>query len=309
MKKLLDIIKGALIGIANVIPGFSGGTMAVILHSYERIVDGLGNLFKHPLKVIKDLWALLIGMLIGIVFAIVAIAWLLKKFPLPTILFFVGLIIGSIPQVFRDANKDCNNKLNYLLIIPAIVILVSLPFINGSDVSTNINIGKLIIILIMGVIAAGAMVVPGISGSLTLMAFGYYTLIITSLKDLMSGVIHLDNSDIKNPLLIGIFFAIGAVVGLVFISKLISILIKKDKSKVYFFILGLLLASPFSILYTSFTNGEYEMDYKNPIIWIIGIILLAIGTCTPIFMEKYSAKIFKKKNEQQTKESNQEEGI
>jgi len=307
MNKLLDILKGALIGIANVIPGFSGGTMAVILHCYERIVDGLGDIIKHPLKTIKDLWALLIGMGIGVVFAIVAIAWLLNKFPLPTILFFVGLILGSIPQVFKDANKNSTSKWNYLLIIPGIIILVALPFINGSDVSSNINIWKLIIILIMGVIAAGAMVVPGISGSLTLMAFGYYTLVITSLKDLMSGVVHFEFGSIKNPLLIGIFFAVGAVLGLVFVSKLISILIKKDKSKVYFFILGLLLASPFSILYTSFTSDEYNMDYKNPAIWIVGIILLAIGTCTPILMEKYSAKIFNKTKDAQEIENDTKE--
>ena len=123
MNKLFDILKGFVIGIANVIPGFSGGTMAVILKIYDRLIEGLSDVLKHPLKVIKDLWAIVLGLALGIVFAIFAVVTLLNKFPLPTTLFFVGLIIGSIPSIFKETTKDNPSKINYIWLAIAFAII------------------------------------------------------------------------------------------------------------------------------------------------------------------------------------------
>ena len=98
--KLFDFLKGIAMGIANIIPGFSGGTMAVILKVYDKFLYALGNFFNHPIIVIKKVWSLFLGIVVGIVLGAVTIVKLLEIFPVPTMLFFVGLIIGSIPSIF-----------------------------------------------------------------------------------------------------------------------------------------------------------------------------------------------------------------
>ena len=134
MKKFLNYIKeffqGVAIGIANVIPGFSGGTMAIIFNVYERIIGAFSDIFKHPIKVIKDVWAIAIGLVVGVIAAIVGIVKLLEVFTIPTIMFFVGLIIGSIPFIYLNVKKYNKPKyFDFIGLFVAVAILVILPFI------------------------------------------------------------------------------------------------------------------------------------------------------------------------------------
>ncbi len=294
MNKILDIIKGFFIGIANVIPGFSGGTMAIILKIYDRLISGLSNILKQPLKVIKDLWAVALGLCLGIVFSIFTVVLLLNKFPIPTTLFFVGLILGSIPSIYKEANSNNTSKINYLWMFLAIIFMIALPFINFGETSQSLSAMKIIIIFFMGLIAAATMVIPGVSGSLTLMALGYYTFIMTSIKTLIDKFIHFDFSAMKDPFIITLVFGIGCVLGIFFIAKLINMAIKKNKTCVYFIILGLLIGSPVSILYKVMTSSEYTINYASVWMWIIGVVLLIIGTSVPIVLENYVNK--KEKN-------------
>jgi len=103
---ILDFFKGIAIGIANIIPGFSGGTMAVILRVYERIIGTFSEIAKHPIKVIKDIWAIILGLAVGIVLAILTIVKLLELCPLPTLLFFVGLLLGAMPDLYNEYKKS-----------------------------------------------------------------------------------------------------------------------------------------------------------------------------------------------------------
>ena len=109
MKKFLRIVKeffqGVAIGIANVIPGFSGGTMAIIFNVYERIINAFSDVLKHPIKVIKDVWSIALGLVAGIIIAIVGIVKLLELATIPTVMLFVGLIIGSIPFIYLSIKK------------------------------------------------------------------------------------------------------------------------------------------------------------------------------------------------------------
>lgn len=292
MNIIKDILKGICIGIANIIPGFSGGTMAVILHTYDRLVFGLADFIHHPLKVIKDLIWLGIGIVVGVLAAIVTIAVLLEHFPLPTVLFFVGLILGSIPAIFKEASTSSKNKLSMLWMIPAAALIIVLPLINGGEKSANVSFVGLIIAFLMGTIGASTMIIPGVSGSLTLMAFGYYAVVLTSSKDILSNLTSL--GDVKNEIIYMAVFAIGCIVGIVFIAKLMKLLISKFRGAVYYAILGLLIASPFSIIYTIVKSDEYSINYHSPGMWVCAIILLIIGTILPILMEYASNKYFPK---------------
>lgn len=288
MTKLLDILRGICIGIANIIPGFSGGTMAVILHVYDRIVFGIADLTRHPLKVIKDLLFLILGIVLGFVIAIFTIAFMLKKFPMPTIMFFVGLIIGSMPSVFKEASDNNKTKLNYLFIIPAVLIIVGLPFIKTGDVSEELSFVRLFLLFLVGIISSATMVIPGVSGSLMLMAFGYYTLVLDNARGLMKNIFKMEG--IKNPIIFMTVFTIGCLVGVIFVSKLIKLCVKKNRNAVYAFIFGLLLGSPVSIIYTVMKSDDYSINYHSVGMWVCSVLLVIIGISIPIIMEYLSKK-------------------
>ncbi len=305
MKYILDIFRGMAIGIANVIPGFSGGTMAVILKVYERLIGAMSDIASKPLKVIKDIWALIIGVALGIVVASFTIIICLEKFPIQTIMFFVGLIIGSIPTIAKNVKEESIKKDNKLSIkwidilsfIVCIAVMVVLPLLNtGIDVTT-VNLGTLMVVCLMGVISAGAMIIPGISGSLILMVFGYYVLIIGNIKNVLEQFMKFNFDVMLGGVLILVFFAIGAVLGLVLISKLIKYLLGKWPKTVYVAILGLLVASPFSIIYATVQDYKEVINWSSPWVYIVGVIMLAIGGAIAVGMSIYDEKIAKKKVE------------
>ena len=305
MKYVLDIFRGMAIGIANVIPGFSGGTMAVILKVYERLIGAMSNIASKPLKVLKDVWALVLGVVLGIIVASFTIILCLEKSPIQTIMFFVGLIIGSIPTIAKNVKEESvkkDNKLTFkwvdiLSFVVCIAVMVILPLLNtGIDVTT-VNAGTLIVVCLMGVISAGAMIIPGISGSLILMVFGYYILIIGNIKGVLEQFLNLNFEGMLDGFLVLICFAIGAILGLVFISKLIKFLLNKCPKTVYFAILGLLIASPFSIIYATIQDYKDVIDWSSPWVYIVGVIMLAIGGAIAVGMSIYDEKIASKKEE------------
>lgn len=305
MKYVLDIFRGMAIGIANVIPGFSGGTMAVILKVYERLIGAMSDIASKPLKVVKDIWALIIGVVLGIVVASFTIIICLEKFPIQTIMFFVGLIIGSIPTIAKNVKEESfkrENKLSLKWIdifsfIVCITVMVALPLLNtGIDVTT-VNLGTLIVVCLMGVISAGAMIIPGISGSLILMVFGYYVLIIGNIKNVLEQFLKFNFEGTLDGLLILVFFAIGALLGLVLISKFIKYLLNKWPQTVYIAILGLLVASPFSIIYATIQDYKEAINWSSPWVYIVGVTMLAIGGLIAVGMSIYDEKIAKKKVE------------
>ncbi len=291
MKKGIGyFLKGICIGIANVIPGFSGGTMAVILNIYEEVIYAFSNFFSHPIVVLKKLWTLLAGVIVGIVISILAIAKLLELFPLPTILFFVGLCVGSIPNVYLNARKSKKITIkDGIAFAIAIFIMVILPLINNSNsFSGDINITVIIVLFFMGVVSAAAMIIPGISGSLTLMAFGYYIYIVTNIKDLFMGLLALDFSNLLNSFISVFFFVIGCVLGVVYVAKLINFLLKKYYQTVYFTILGLLVASPFVIVWMNYDSLVANLQIGNI---IVGVLCFLLGIVGVILSERLSKKI------------------
>lgn len=294
LKHGINILKGMAIGIANVIPGFSGGTMAVLLKIYDLFVYAFANIFNDFKNVVKKCWSLFFGILLGVLFAMVVIVKLLEVIPFITIMFFVGLILGSIPQIFTKAKEGRLKVADIISFVIAIVIIVGLPFINTNN-SSNIsfNFGLYIIMILMGAISASAMVIPGVSGSLVLMAFGYYVFLFEIIEEYLKNIFNFSMNNYWNIFTTIACFAIGCVIGIVFISKLITKLMKKYPKTVYCTILGLLVASPFSIIYATMTGGEYEVIFNTPII-IFSIISLLLGVGIVLLGEYLSSKNNKK---------------
>lgn len=289
MLHIINILKGICIGIANVIPGFSGGTMAVMLKVYDLFVYCFANIFNKFIDVIKKGWSLFIGIGIGVLLGLVTIVKLLEVIPFITIMFFVGLVLGSLPSTYKQAKVGKLRIRDIISFTIAVDVLVALPFINTTNsLDITYSWSLYVIMFILGAICSAGMVIPGVSGSMILMAFGYYAFFMFIMKDFLLNMFNFSLENYWNMFITLCCFALGCVVGLVFISKLIIKLTNKYPKTVYITILGLLVATPFSIIYSGL--HEYNIIFNAPTI-IFSIISLLLGIGLVILSEHVSKKI------------------
>ena len=277
--RLIELIKGTAIGIANIIPGFSGGTMAVVFGLYEKLIYAFSHFFETPIKIIKEMWVILLGVILGFGVAVFGITILLDAYPIPTILLFVGLVLGSLPKIQKRANLLSDEKAPKAALIFGVAVLVALTFIpftgNGqSTLTTAFVIG----LFFIGALGSASMVIPGVSGSLIFLVFGYYDYILELASDFMSGVLSIDFSLIGSTIGYVLIFGVGVILGIVLIAKLIEKLMITHKTIIYGFIVGLLLASPLAIIVNLYKEYPNEIDESTFGVWTIGIILAFLGT-------------------------------
>ena len=233
---LINFIKGFILGIANVIPGVSGGTMAVSMGLYELILSSIGNFFKD--NFIK-LLPIILGILVAIVSTSKLVTYALTNYKAQTLCLFIGLIFGGVSLIMKKI-KGKGSKINYLIFFIVFFFVISLNFLKTGLIEisfTNMGIIDYLLLLVMGFIASSAMVIPGISGSFILMVLGYYDKIIYTVSTIT------DFSKLGSNLLILVPFGIGVIIGIVFMAKLITNLIKKYETKTYFAIMGFVLSS------------------------------------------------------------------
>ena len=276
MKSLILTIKGFFMGIANIIPGVSGGTIALIVGIYEDFINAISHFFANFKKNIKFLIPVFIGMGLSILLLSKVIDYSYDHFPIAVTMFFMGLVIGGVPLIKKniDNTKDKDRTLNYILAIITFVFVIFFAlapviFNTDSEVSfENMNVLNYLFVFLVGVIAAATMVIPGISGSLVLMLLGYYYPVIALIKDITK-------FDIHGLFVLGIF-GIGILVGIVFISKVIEFLFNNYKKSTYYAVIGFILASILAIPISTMINVSNISI--NIIEIIIGLILLAGGT-------------------------------
>ena len=266
MNAILLLLKGFIMGIANIIPGVSGGTLAIILGIYEKLIDVLSSFWKNLKKNILFVLPLLIGMGIALIAGSFVIDWGLKNFPIATTLFFVGLVIGGIPFIYMKVHKKYNvvNVIIFIIIFALVVLLSIL------TVDSNVSLDKIDFLLIVklffvGAVTAATMIIPGISGSLVLMNMGYYESIVECVKNLTKF------SSMGHSICVLLPFGVGVIIGLVLIAKLIKWLLRKFPIQSYFGILAFVIASIVSIIIrmdkSDFNVGEL----------MLGILLMGIG--------------------------------
>ncbi len=286
MNFILDMLKGAVIGIANVIPGVSGGTMAVSMGIYNKLIFSVSHLFSQFKKSIRTLLPILIGCVIGIVCFTYAIKYLLTNQPLPTCLTFLGLILGGVPVLIREMKTGIRKSrrrrltaMNVLAFLVMFLLAAALPFLKEStDTLTTLTAtpGTMIVLFFMGIIAAATMVIPGVSGSMILMILGYYYGVINSITGFMDALKAGNWNALLGEAAILIPFGIGCVLGIFLIAKLIEYLFERHTVSTYAAILGLILSSPFGIFHN--TGALAHVTVGGLIIGIILMIAGAFGT-------------------------------
>lgn len=277
MKKVIEYLKyflcGIVFGTANVIPGVSGGTMLVVFGVFDRLTDSISGI-KKIFENIKFLITFGVGAGAGILISAKLIKHLFDGFPIQTNLFFIGLIVGGIPLIYKLGTSE--KKAKPLCVVP---FVISMAAVIGLTVLEKLDVFKLapdvvdgfdlvmsLKLMVCAAIAAVTMIIPGISGSFVMMLLGVYETIIGALGDFNFYVI--------------IPFAIGAVIGIIFGAKLISFLIKKNKLMVYSALMGLVVGSVYAILPDGF-GFNLQSGY--------GFVCALFGVLAAVLVEKLGA--------------------
>ena len=266
-EKLTLVIKGFLIGVANIIPGVSGGTLAITLGIYEKLIGAISHFFKNLKENIKFIIPIGIGAVLSILLLSRVISFCLDKYTLATILFFIGLILGGIPLLNKKIKGHYKNVSNIIIFLLSFGFVIALSVLKGENVVSfaNMNIINYIMLFLVGVVAAATMIIPGVSGSFVLMLLGYYK----PMVDTIGALTKFNN--IWQNIMILVPFGIGVWVGIVAISKLLEFLFKKYEVKTYFGVMGFIMAS----IITIFTGAE-GLVFSIPQL-LIGLMLLGIG--------------------------------
>ena len=309
MKFLEHIIIGIIIGISNIVPGVSAGTMFVILGIFKKLIDQVGLCLDEVKTMVKNITkfkeknggiravgimfknifmsqkTFLIPIAIGMIFAIYFVAKLFSILNPEQILYrnyiFLGLVLGGIPALFKELKKgtDITNikkrKISiyiFMIIGFAMMFVLYLLKVNGIGLSKigyeELSITMALPLFLVGAVAAASMVIPGISGSMVVLILGYYELMTVSISKL-------------NMIFI-IPFAIGILVGIMAILKLIKYLLDKHYTRTYSCIVGFVIGS-LLMVFPGLPVGV--MGY------VITIVCIAIGIMLSYMVEKYSERI------------------
>ncbi len=267
MKKdnwLVTFIKGFIIGLGIIFP-ISASGLAISLGVYEKLLNAINTLRKDVKKNLPFLIPIGLGIVISAAVSCILINYTYKKFPIATLLFFEGLIIGGFPLILKKTEKKYNLK-NFIWFFIGITLLVGVSLISaGETVTLTYNATGYLKGALAGLIAGGTMIIPGVSGSLILVILGFYE----PLLEIINNVIKFNNFGVN--FLMAFCFGIGMLVGLFIISKVMNYFLNKHRIKTYFAVVGFVLASIINVAILICKNSF------NTIEVIVGIVLLIIG--------------------------------
>lgn len=288
MNLIVLLIYGIVIGMANIIPGVSGGTLAVVFNIYDEFVNAITFNVKKIWGNRKFVFPLLIGMLSGIVIFSKLFTVLYENFPVQINYLFTGLIVGSIPMIFGYAVKhEKDTKLGagriasicICALVGFALLLVFAYYDKVIDKSSDMNfiLPELSVrltfrIFIAGILGAIAMIVPGISGSLLMLILGVYPIIITSIP----AMFHPET--FVHAVLLLLPNGVGVLLGLLCGAKLISWFLKKAPNQSYSVILGLLFGSIINVFPGFAVLESVKLGIFSVLCFIVGFLMAYLSS-------------------------------
>lgn len=275
MNHLIKIIKGAFVGMGSILPGVSGSMIAAILKIYQDLITALNDFTVHPIKSILKVWQYIIGVFIGLGLGFIVVKLFLENFPLPFTFLFIGFILGSIPTIKKEIKLNRFKYHHILVFLFSVTLMILFLFINESSTSTS-NLTYYIIVFLIGVITAAALITPGLSGATMLLALGYYQILIELVDDVFRAIITFDLDEIRVfiPMLLLLF--LGLITGLILMGKIMYKILEKYRNHFYIAVLGIIIVSPFNVLYQ--LNESTENVFNTYwYIWVISLIFLGLG--------------------------------
>lgn len=291
---IINFIRGFFMALADSVPGVSGGTIAFIMGFYDKFINSLdGIIFGDKKKKRESLLFLIklgIGWIVGMILSSLILANLFEKKIYIISSLFLGFIIFSIPLIIKEEKKLLKGKyLNLIFTLIGILVVVLITLLNPVSSSskivniTNLNFGLIIYIILVGMFAISAMVLPGISGSTLLLIFGLYIPIMTGIKE----VLHLNFAYL--PALI--VFGVGVILGVVLVIKSIKKALEKWRSQTIYLILGLMLGSIYAIIMGPTTLKD-QMDPMS--LKTFSILFFIIGGLIIFGLDKLKMILSKK---------------
>ena len=282
----IHIIKGAIMGAANVIPGVSGGTMALVMGIYERLINSINHLNFNTLKKIfitrdfksfaknTDLFFLIsitVGIFVSIFSLSILLEFLFETHKILVLSYFFGLIFASVFFVGKTIKKY--SPLSIFLFLIGFLIAGGMVFISPSSSNSSF-----LFLIISGAIAMCSMILPGLSGSFVLLLLGNYELIICAINDL--------NFSILVP------FGIGALSGIILFAKLLQFIFKKFRNNTISLLTGFIFGSliilwPWKLDDINTNTFNYFIPNLNQET-LIAFALILLGALSVVMIEKYS---------------------
>lgn len=269
---IILFFKGIMIGIGKMLPGVSGGMLAILFNVYEEGLNAIVHFFDHIKRYSTFLVVIGSGIGLSIILSSKVIMNFLNHHYLPTMLLFIGLMIGGIPSVYKKAKG--NVKKNILFFLVPFISLLMFPFLRGSNHEVATGLWGSLLLGIVGFIDAGTMIIPGISGTAILMILGYYEAIIGSVSKI------LDLSSFMQTMPILFPFGIGLGIGILFFVKLMDFLLHKHEKISYLMILGFACSS-ILLLFVETWKRNYSIGEI-----IIGLLCLLLGSILSTLLEK-----------------------
>ena len=293
-KRLLVFALGIFIGLAVIVPGVSGAAVAMMLGLYTAMIYAMGNVFTDFKRCIRFLLPLLLGALIGFGAGFFAIQKLFGDYLFEVVCLFVGFMIGALPAIVREIRGEKITPLSASLfilgfLIPIAVGIISI-FLSGDNTGgafKEFPIWKYFAYFPLGILVSLTQIVPGLSATAILMAFGQFAPILASVK--LSYI--MENPEV---LILLLSLGVGFLAGLVLISKLFSLILARHKITAFFMISGMSLGSVVSMfinpdtfsVYTAWIDGTQSPTL--PI--VIGALLLSLGFVASFLLVRYEAK-------------------
>ncbi|MCL2415847.1 MAG: DUF368 domain-containing protein [Defluviitaleaceae bacterium] len=289
---IINLIKGALIGLGLVLPGLSGSIFAVVVGLYDDIIIAVNTLRRDLKKNIKFLLPILIGIAIGILASASATVYVIENFPFQSYAFFIGLVLGSLPKIYGKIAKGRKNYKLYPIAVFGFFVILIMAFFSPDSSETAVamhaieGIGDAATILLAGVISCFFMTIPGMSGSVMLMLLGHFGTVYGAVSNFVDvgimmvrgqpGVI----SEGLASLGIIVMFSVGALAGIVAAARIIGFLIERYEIAVYFGVTGLIVGAVVVLfnlgISETFINNFAEGGILSGIIGVLWLVLFTV---------------------------------
>ena len=295
VKRPLVFVLGIFIGLAVIIPGVSGSAIAIMLGLYTAMLYSLGNVLTHFKRCVRFLLPLALGAVIGFGAGFIVLQKLFGKFLFEIVCLFVGFMIGALPAITKEIRGERLTPVRCVLfplgfLVPIVIGVTSIILTAGASEGvtfTDFPVWRYVAYLPLGFLVSLTQIVPGLSATAILMAFGQFGPILNSVS--VSYIL-------DNPEVLGLYASLilGFAVGIVVISRIFSVVLLHFRKTAFFAVSGMSVGSIISMfvnpdvysVYTSWANGT-----ANPTLSVvIGVPLLVAGFFLSFLLTKYESK-------------------
>ena len=311
MKFIKRLLAGMGIGVGAAIPGVSGAAIAVIFHVYEEIIAAVNNLRKKFSYSFKVLLPILIGVILSLLPCIYLFSLAFEHMMFVLLCTFAGFLLGSLPSITDEVKGHKPTRKQWIIIIIAALFVMGLgvasvflgPNIKMDEQFDNMPVWLYFVLIPVGALSAVALTIPGMSGSLILLVIGFYRPLIDHTKNWGNELLKGNFSHFGMLMGMLLCFGVGCIFGIVFVSKVMAYLLKKDRISTFFGIIGFVIGS-FFVLFFNYEIYNYYLNWAgvkvegakiNPVLsmyieLILGIAVLILATLGSYAMVRYQRK-------------------